>query len=436
MSSSTVERQRVASGVSQLDRLLGGLFIGDNVVWHDDAGSLAHVFCLNFIQASQSQDRPLIYVSFDRSPKNLLDKLGPLSDGPTLTILDCFTNGKGAASPIFLKFYEETESERPGDIVLVEDPRDTSHFMDVLYGIHATKEGDVRFVFESITGMQELWGGEEHIINFYSHSCPRLYELNTVAYWILEKSAHSAKLRAQINQIAQVAIDLAIKRGTTSLTILKAEKRSLDNLHRPHNYWTKDLTVTFDADKRASGRVDLALRLKELRSKRGLSQTELAKLVGVTPSTISQVESSLIYPSLPALMKMAEVLSVEISSFFQDQTEPKKRFIFTSAEAIDVKFPELPEGAVFAKLLSPLDFEAKGEPYLIEIPPKKKLPSHFFVHKGEEIGYLLSGRLQVKYEKAAYSLRSGDVIYLTSEMPTQWKNPGPGVAKLLWIKVR
>ncbi|MGD8383550.1 MAG: helix-turn-helix domain-containing protein [Syntrophobacterales bacterium] len=436
MSSSTVERQRVASGVSQLDRLLGGLFIGDNVVWHDDAGSLAHVFCLNFIQASQSQDRPLIYVSFDRSPKNLLDKLGPLSDGPTLTILDCFTNGKGAASPIFLKFYEETESERPGEIVLVEDPRDTSHFMDVLYGIHATKEGDVRFVFESITGMQELWGGEEHIINFYSHSCPRLYELNTVAYWILEKSAHSAKLRAQINQIAQVAIDLAIKRGTTSLTILKAEKRSLDNLHRPHNYWTKDLTVTFDADKRASGRVDLALRLKELRSKRGLSQTELAKLVGVTPSTISQVESSLIYPSLPALMKMAEVLSVEISSFFQDQTEPKKRFIFTSAEAIDVKFPELPEGAVFAKLLSPLDFEAKGEPYLIEIPPKKKLPSHFFVHKGEEIGYLLSGRLQVKYAKAAYSLRSGDVIYLTSEMPTQWKNPGPGVAKLLWIKVR
>jgi len=436
MASATLEGQRVASGVSQLDRLLGGLYIGDNVVWHDDAGSLAHVFCLNFIQASQSQDRPLIYVSFDRSPKNLLDKLGPLSDNPALTILDCFTNGKGAASPIFLKFYEETESEPSCDIVRVENPRDTDHFMDVLYGSHATKEGDVRFVFESITGMQELWGGEEHIINFYSHSCPRLYELNTVAYWILEKSAHSAKLRAQINQIAQVAIDLAIKRGTTSLTILKAEKRSLDNLHRPHNYWTKDLTVTFDAERRTSGRVDLALRLKELRSKRGLSQTELAKLVGVTPSTISQVESSLIYPSLPALMKMAEILSVEISSFFQEQTESKKRLIFTSAEALDVKFPDLPEGAVFARLLSPLDFESKAEPYLIEIPPKEKLPSHFFVHKGEEIGYLLSGRLQVTLEKAAYSLRSGDVIYLTSEMPTQWKNPGPGVAKLLWIKVR
>jgi len=43
------EKIRVTSGVDQLDRLLGGIFIGDNVVWYDDAGSLASVFCLNFI---------------------------------------------------------------------------------------------------------------------------------------------------------------------------------------------------------------------------------------------------------------------------------------------------------------------------------------------------------------------------------------------------
>ena len=434
MASTTMEGQRVASGVSQLDRLLGGLYIGDNVVWHDDAGSLASVFCLNFIQASQTQNRPLIYVTFDRSPKNLLDKLGPLGENPNLTILDCFTYGKGAGSPIFLKFYEEVEFEC--QIIQVKEPNHMEQFMDTLYGVHATMEGDVRFVFESITGMQKLWGGEEHIVNFYSHSCPRLYELNTIAYWILEKSAHSPRLRAQINQIAQVAIDLAIKRGTTSLTILKAEKRSLENQHKPHNYWTKDLTVTFADERRTSRRVDLGLRLKELRSKRGLSQTELAKLVGVTPSTISQVESNMIYPSLPALMKMAEVLSVEISSFFQEQGESKKRLIFTAAEAVEVKHPDLPEGAVLARLLSPVDFDPKAEPYLIEISPKEKLPSHFFIHKGEELGYLLSGRLQVTLGKSAYSLRAGDIIYLTSEMPTQWKNPGPGVARLFWIKVK
>lgn len=430
------ERQRIPSGVSRLDFLLGGLFIGDNVVWHDDAGSLAPVFYLNFIQASQLQEKPVIYVSFDRSPRNLLDKLGPLADYHLLIILDCFTCGKGARSPIFLKFYEELEPGLPCRILRVEDPRDPNKFMELLYGIHGTLEGDVRFIFESITGMQELWGGEERILNFYTHSCPRLYELNTIAYWILEKNAHSPRFRAQINQIAQVTIELNIKRGTTSLTILKAENRDLEDFHKPHYYWCKDLTVVFEDDRRATGRMDLGLRLKEFRVKRGLSQAELAKLVGVTPSTISQAESNLIYPSLPALMKMAEVLSVDITSFFHDQQAARKRLIFTPAEAVEVRLPEVPEDSVQAKLLSPVDFDVKGEPYLVEIQPKATLPAHFFFHKGEEFGYLLSGRLQVRVEKAVYSLRPGDVIYLTAEMPAQWRNPGPTVARLLWIKVK
>ena len=430
------ERMRVASGVSQLDRLLGGLYIGDNVLWYDDAGSLAAVFCMNFIQASQAQNKPIIYVSFDRSPRNLLDKLGPLAENPSLTILDCFTYGKGAGSEVFLKFYEEGLSAWPCRMIRVDEPREVDQVVDAFYGIHGTLKGDVRFVFESLTGMQELWGGEDNLLQFYTHSCPRLYELNTIAYWIIEKRAHSPRLRAQINQIAQVAIDLSVKRGKTSLAILKAEKRNLDTLNKPYNYWCKDLSVTFDHEKRTTGRIDLGLRLKELRMKRGISQTDLAKLVGVTPSTISQVESNLIYPSLPALLKMAETLSVEVSSFFQEKADVKNHIVFPGAEAVDIKFPDLPEGSVHAKLLTPLDFDPKAEPYLIEIPPKKNLPSHFFIHKGEEVGYLLSGKLQLKLEKAVYTVAAGDVIYLTSEMPSQWKNPGNGVARLLWIKIK
>ena len=431
-----LEKSRVTSGVSQLDRLLGGLFIGDNVVWYDDAGSLAAVYCLNFVQASQAQNRPLIYVSFDRSPKNLLEKLGALARNNQLIILDCFTYGKGAGSDVFLKFYEKKKSKRPCQIVRVDEPRQINQVMDSLYGIHATLDGDVRFVFESLTGMQELWGGEENLINFYSHSCPRLYELNTIAYWIIEKRAHSPRLRAQINQIAQVAIDLSVKRGKTSLTILKAEKRDLETLNKPFHYWSKDLKISFDSEKRSTEWFDLGKRLKEFRTKRGFSQTVLAKLIGVTPSTISQVESNLIYPSLPALLKMAEVLAVELSSFFTESVDIPNRMIFPEAEAVEIKLPNFPEGNIIAKLLTPVDFKSKAEPYLLEIQPKKSLPAHFFIHKGEEIGYLLSGKLQLKLEKSVYNVRSGDVIYFTSEIPSQWKNPGPSTARLLWIKIK
>jgi transcriptional regulator with XRE-family HTH domain/KaiC/GvpD/RAD55 family RecA-like ATPase len=429
------EKLRVTSGVSELDRLLGGLFIGDNVIWHDDAGSLAQVFCQNFIQASQAQSRPLIYVSFDRSPKNLMDLLGSLAESEHLTILDCFTCGKGAGSDIFLQFYNK-KVDHKYHITMVEEPQDVEKVMDAFYGAHSTLKGDVRFVFESLTGMQELWGGEEKLLKFYTHSCPRLYDLNTIAYWILEKNAHSTRLRANLNQIAQVAIDLSVKRGTTYLTILKAEKRDRDSLNKPFNYWSKDLTVSFEPEKRAVGRINLGLRIKELRSKRGISQTDLARLVGVTPSTISQVESNMIYPSIPALLKMAEVLSIDVSSFFQDSEELKGRVIFPQEEAVEIKFSDLPKENIQARLLTPLGDEPKAEPYLIEIPPNKSLPSHFFIHKGDEIGYLLTGKLQIKMGKAVHQARSGDVIYLTSEMPSQWKNPGPSPAKLLWIKIK
>ena len=430
------DRTRIASGVKALDDLLDGLFIGDNVVWYDDAGSLASVFCLNFIQASQEQEKPVIYVTFDRSPKNLADKLGTLSDSPALIILDCFTYGKGAGSPVFLNFYKERKKRIGSRVVCVEDPRRPDRVMDILYGTHATLQGDVRFVFESLTGMQELWGGEEQLLAFYSHSCPRLYELNTIAYWVLEKKAHSQRLRAQISQIAQVVIDLSVRRGTNSLTLLKAEKRDLGTLNKPYPYWTRDLGVVFEPQKRGMGPLKLGGRLRDLRTKRGLSQKELADLVGVTSSTISQVEGNLIYPSLPALLKMAEILSVEVSSFFQERGEGLERFVFAAADAVDVKVPASPEGVVVARLLTPLDLDTKAEPYLIEIPAGEAIPAHFFVHKGEELGYLISGKLEFKVKKAVYSASSGDIISFTQEAPSQWKNPGPEEARLLWIKIK
>lgn len=425
----------ISTGIRQLDHLLDGLYIGDNVVWYDDAGSLASVFFLNFLKASKEQNKSIIYISFDKSPKNILENMGSLAENKALTLLDCFTFGKGAGSSVFLKFYDEKIKDWPCTIIREDEPRNVEKVIDTIYGVHGRMEGDVRFIFESLTGMQNLWGGEEDILKFYSHSCPRLYELNTIAYWIMEKRAHSERLRAQINQIAQVVIDLSIKRGTSSLSILKAEKRNLDTLNQPYTFWRRDLDVTFDMEQRTAKWIDIGIRLKKLRVKRGLSQTDLAKLVGVTPSTISQVESNLIYPSLPALLKIAEVLSVEISSFFQALDDAKNRVIFPAEEAIEIKLTEFPEDHIWVKLLTPIDVELKAEPYLIEIPPETDLPSHFFIHKGEEFGYLLAGRLQLRLEKAVYTVKSGDIIYLTSEVPSQWRNPGPTTAKLLWAKI-
>ncbi len=431
------EKTVISSGIGRLDMLLGGgPFIGDNVVWYDEVGSLAPVFWLNFIKVSQKENKPLIFLSFDRSVKNLLELLGPLATNPLLTILDCFTNGKGEGAEVFLSYYEQKDPDWPCQIIRVDEPRNPDHVTGAFYGLHKTMKGDVRFVFDSLTGMQELWGGEDSILQFYSHSCPRLYELNTIAYWVIEKEAHSQRLKAHINKTTQVAIDLSLKRGKTSLTIVKAEKRNLEELHKPHHYWSKDLDVTFDSEKRSRSPIDLGRRLKELRSQKGISQTELSKLVGVTPSTISQVESNQIYPSLPALLKIAEILSVDVTYFFRGEAKSAHRVVFSGSEAFDVQFNHLPKKSVTAKRLAPMDQYSKSEPYLIKISPEKELPSHFFTHKGEETGYLLSGELHMIFEDAVHIVKAGDFVSLTSESPSGWKNPGPTTAELLWIKIK
>ena len=133
---------------------------------------------------------------------------------------------------------------------------------------------------------------------------------------------------------------------------------------------------------------------------------------------------------------MAEILSVEVSSFFHERNDGLDRFVFSIADAVDVKVPASPDGVVVAKLLTPLDLVTKAEPYLIEIPPETTVPAHFFIHKGEELGYLVSGKLEFKMKKTLHTAASGDIISLTQEAPSLWRNPGPDEARLLWIKIK
>ena len=85
------------------------------------------MFCLNFIQTSLAHKTPLIYVCFDRSPRNLLDKLGTLADNAHLTILDCFTQGKGAGADVFLDFYKK-DAKRSCKIIRVAESRKMDQF--------------------------------------------------------------------------------------------------------------------------------------------------------------------------------------------------------------------------------------------------------------------------------------------------------------------
>lgn len=70
----------------------------------------------------------------------------------------------------------------------------------------------------------------------------------------------------------------------------------------------------------AAGRaIDVAREVYNLRTRKGLSQRELAELVGTTQSAIARLEGGAISPRLPTLDRIAAALGVELQVTF---TEP------------------------------------------------------------------------------------------------------------------
>lgn len=80
----------------------------------------------------------------------------------------------------------------------------------------------------------------------------------------------------------------------------------------------------------------LGKRIKELRNKYKLTQTELATQVGVTKSTVAAYENDSRQPSYEVLIKMATVFKVSIDSLLLDRTEIMLDAHGLSVEQIDI----------------------------------------------------------------------------------------------------
>ena len=80
--------------------------------------------------------------------------------------------------------------------------------------------------------------------------------------------------------------------------------------------------------------------------------------------------------------------------------------------------------------------DAAVEPFLLRIEPGSRLAGHFFNHKGEEMGYVVSGTLALWVNGKRQEAGAGDFVYLTKQTPEQWENVGGIVAELLWLQIR
>jgi transcriptional regulator with XRE-family HTH domain len=424
---------KISSGIGYLDHLLGFLKTGDNVIWEVEAGTYIEIFVRRFIEHNLRSGYKLVYVSFNVSPATLTKRFAHLAHLEDLTLLDCFTCGKGNSDPLFAGFYERGNEGFKGTVIKVENPKDFAQFRVAMDRIEIEKGAGIRYIFDSLTGMQDIWGDENVTHKFFTYSCPRLYDLQTVAYWILEKDAHTPSFKANLRHITQVAIELEKEGGDLFFKAIKIEGRFSRNAFLPKRYevWEDEIIFPSIGGRRPG---NLGDKIKTLRKKIGMTQKELAQQVGLTPSFISQLEKNLISPSIDSLLKLSERLNTQPIYFLTDgESGPLQKTVIKPAERQDVQFPALKRSDVKLELLVSDVLNRRMEPYLITIKEGATLDRHFYRHKGDEFIYVVQGELEVEIQDEKHVVKEGYSLYIESTFPSRWANTGKGNAVIVWV---
>jgi transcriptional regulator with XRE-family HTH domain len=406
----------MTTGLPTLDEFIDGLRYGDNVIWELD-GPEETPFVAAFLRGSKGS--PLVYVSFHVSPQAILDRFGAVWDPERFVLLDCFTDGLAGGKPTVAPSSSRGRGS-PARIERVEAPTAPQAVNDLLAELELELGRGARYVFDSLTGMQELWGQEE-ALSLFLRSCPRLYDLRTAAYWLLERAAHDASFLARLRHVTQVVLELAEADGAPSIRVAKAQAR-------PPGVAGRSARVDFHG-----GAIELLPQpppaepplgevLKTHRVARGLSQAELARRIGISPSALSQAERGVSGLSWATLERAREILGLASEQ----------------ARGALLPYRVRRRGATEPRRIAPgmLAEELADTPahriLLVRVAPRTSGQRTPFATKREEVVAVLRGILEVRVGESQEVLHAGDTVLLSEEPVSSWRNPGPEEAELLW----
>ncbi len=369
-----------SSGIADLDELLSGLSVGDNVVWLLDQGcelKLANIIDSFLIQGGEDG----ACCTYVRTGETIVRT--KRSRGVEVKVFDA---RRGAiADPVRLEqVIVEQERACPG-----------------------------RVVFDDLDAMVEAWG-RDRTLAFFTRVCPQLFDIGSIAYWVGTRSKLGPRLLDQITKTTQCVFEL----GRGQLRVMKAEGRvgvegrivrMLDNA---------DGKLDLEQE-RALGRLGEGLR--RVREQRGLSQSEIAALAGVSASAISQAEGGQRGLALDTVLTLAESLDIPLDTLLATKTNGDyvvRRRDRAAARAGVVPLIDDPKGGLRA--------------YVVNLGPGES-GSPPMAHKGPELVLVAAGLVQVDLGSAMPVMRVGDAVLATRVPIAGWRNLLAKPAVFYWV---
>jgi transcriptional regulator with XRE-family HTH domain len=163
-------------------------------------------------------------------------------------------------------------------------------------------------------------------------------------------------------------------------------------------------------------------RLRGLRLKKKMGLVELGQHTGLSPALLSKLERGRLFPTLPTLLRIALVFSVDLEYFFAG---PRERPIVAVVRRKDrIRLPDTPTGKDVCYLFESLDFpvpERKLHAYYAEFQPMAEDKMRLHSHPGAEMVFVVRGTLQLRVGEENHLLEDGDSIYFDSAIPHAYR---------------
>ena len=182
--------------------------------------------------------------------------------------------------------------------------------------------------------------------------------------------------------------------------------------------------------RRPGGSAALAHQIKAARTAREMTLADLASRVGLDKGYLSKVERGLKVPSIATLLKLAQALEIPVSQLFGESVDESA--IHVSRAALR-KGPVGEGGAGYRTEALTTGRGRDGLEGFVFFPPEEFLEDLRAEHGGEELLYVTSGQVEIRFADRVVSLGTGDAVQFPGHLQHQVRRTTPTASVLVVI---
>jgi transcriptional regulator with XRE-family HTH domain len=168
-----------------------------------------------------------------------------------------------------------------------------------------------------------------------------------------------------------------------------------------------------------------------MRRQRGLSLAAMEEKTGITKSSLSKVERGVTTPSIATVLKIAKAFGVEVAQLFGEKSDDQGICVVRRNERKPISRPGSRQGYRYDALAHTRRTKCM-EPFIMR-PPLKLDLNLLFEHEGEELVFVLSGRLEMVYADRRVTLGPGDSLYFDAHLLHGARSLGRKPAEILVV---